>query len=92
MPSGFVMIVEAFSVFFLTEVCDEPHPLLVKEMIEDCTKGNIEDAYKIMAHLWQMGYSPEDIITSIFRVCKIEDMPEFLKLEFIKVKCLQFEF
>ncbi|XP_028400564.1 replication factor C subunit 2-like [Dendronephthya gigantea] len=66
------------------KVCDEPHPLLVKDMIGHCTKGNIEDAYKTMAHLWQMGYSPEDIITSIFRVCKIEDMPEFLKLEFIK--------
>ena len=66
------------------KVCDEPHPLLVKEMIGHCTEGKIDDAYKIMAHLWQMGYSPEDIITSVFRVCKIESMPEFLKLEFIK--------
>ena len=54
-------------------------------MISHCTEGKIDEAYKIMGHLWQMGYSPEDIITSIFRVCKIESMPEFLKLEFIKV-------
>lgn len=54
-------------------------------MLVHCTQANIDDAYKVMAHLWQMGYSPEDIITSIFRVCKTESMPEFLKLEFIKV-------
>ncbi|CAB4021073.1 replication factor C subunit 2 [Paramuricea clavata] len=53
-------------------------------MIGHCTQGKIDDAYKIMQHLWQMGYSPEDIITSVFRVCKVETMPEFLKLEFIK--------
>ena len=29
-------------------------------------------------------YSAEDIITNIFRVCKTHQMPEFLKLEFIK--------
>ena len=66
-------------------MCDEPHPLLIKEMIGHCTQGKIDEAYKIMAHLWQLGYSPEDIITSIFRVSKIENMPEYLKLEFIKV-------
>lgn len=66
------------------KVCDEPHPLLIKEMIGHCTQGKIDEAYKIMAHLWQLGYSPEDIITSIFRVCKVENMPEYLKLEFIK--------
>ena len=66
-------------------MCDEPHPLLIKEMIGHCKTANIDEAYKTMAHLWQLGYSPDDIITSIFRVCKIETMPEYLKLEFIKV-------
>ena len=58
-------------------------------MISHCTEGKIDEAYKIMGHLWQMGYSPEDIITSVFRVCKIESMPEFLKLEFIKVNLVR---
>lgn len=66
------------------KICDEPHPLLIKEMIQHCTVGNIEEAYKIMAHLWKLGYSSEDIITSIFRVCKNHDMAEYLKLEFIR--------
>ncbi|KAL4223628.1 Subunit of heteropentameric Replication factor C (RF-C) [Mactra antiquata] len=66
------------------KVCDEPHPLLVKDMLQHCVVGNIDEAYKIMAHLWKLGYSPEDIIGIIFRVCKNHDMPEYLKLEFIK--------
>ncbi|XP_032110818.1 replication factor C subunit 2 isoform X1 [Sapajus apella] len=67
------------------KVCDEPHPLLVKEMIQHCVNANIDDAYKILAHLWHLGYSPEDIIGNIFRVCKTFQMAEYLKLEFIKV-------
>nr|XP_017535022.1 replication factor C subunit 2 isoform X3 [Manis javanica] len=66
------------------KVCDEPHPLLVKEMIQHCVSANIDDAYKILAHLWHLGYSPEDIIGNIFRVCKTFQMAEYLKLEFIK--------
>lgn len=29
------------------KVCDEPHPLLVKEMLELCTQGNISKAYGV---------------------------------------------
>ncbi|GCC18545.1 replication factor C subunit 2 [Chiloscyllium punctatum] len=66
------------------KVCDEPHPLLVKEMIQHCVSANIDEAYKVVAHLWKLGYSPEDIIGNIFRVCKTFQMQEYLKLEFIK--------
>lgn len=31
----------------LTQVCDEPHPLLVKEMIQHCINANINEAYKV---------------------------------------------
>lgn len=57
-------------------------------MLSNCVNGNVDEAYKVMAHLWKLGYSPEDIITIVFRVCKTHDMPEFLKLEFIKVYLL----
>ncbi|PNF31300.1 Replication factor C subunit 2 [Cryptotermes secundus] len=66
------------------KVCDEPHPLLVKEMLQHCIDGNIEKAYKIMAHLWKLGYAAEDIIGNIFRVAKSMQMSEELKLDFIK--------
>lgn len=68
------------------KVCDEPHPLLVKSMLEHCVDGDIDKAYKVVEHLWALGYSPEDIIGNIFRVCKTYQMPEYLKLEFIKVR------
>lgn len=29
------------------KVCDEPHPLLVKEMLEHCTQGDISKAYRV---------------------------------------------
>ncbi|XP_069134240.1 LOW QUALITY PROTEIN: replication factor C subunit 2-like [Argopecten irradians] len=66
------------------KVCDEPHPVLVKDMLQHCVNGALEEAYKIMAHLWKLGYSCQDIMTIVFRVCKTHSMPEFLKLEFIK--------
>ena len=40
--------------------------------------------FEVMAHLWKLGYSAEDIVTNIFRVCKTHAMAEYLKLEFIK--------
>ena len=54
-------------------------------MIKSCTSGDVDEAYKVLSHLWYMGYAAEDIITNIFRVCKNYDMSEYLKLEFIKV-------
>ncbi len=66
------------------KVCDEPHPLMVKEMLEFCSKSEVNEAYKILNHLWKLGYSSEDLITSVFRVCKSQQMDEYLKLEFIK--------
>lgn len=75
------------------QVCDEPHPLLIKEMLKSCSTGDIDSAYKTLSHLWQMGYSPQDIISIIFRVCKTMELAEYLKLEFIKVcNCNHFNF
>ena len=69
----------------LLQVCDEPHPLLIKEMLGYCVESKIDEAYQILKSLWDKGYSQHDIITNIFRVCKNHQMPEYLKLEFIKV-------
>lgn len=66
------------------KVCDEPHPLLIKDMLIHCSQSNMDQAYQIMNQLWKLGYSPEDIITNVFRVCKTLDLAEYIKLEFIK--------
>merc|ERR1712150_287947 len=66
------------------KVCEEPHPLMVKDMLTHCSQTNLDDAYKIMLQLWKMGYSAEDIITNVFRVCKTIELAEYIKLAFIK--------
>jgi len=30
------------------KVCDEPHPMLAKEMLQDCVNGIIDDAFKVI--------------------------------------------
>ncbi|KAG8228699.1 hypothetical protein J437_LFUL008688 [Ladona fulva] len=66
------------------KVCDEPHPLLVKSMIQHCINMDIDSAYKILHHLWTLGYAAEDIIGNIFRVCKNYDMAISLKMSFVQ--------
>ena len=53
-------------------------------MLTHCSQSKFDDAYKIMLQLWKMGYSAEDIITNVFRVCKTHELAEYIKLEFIK--------
>ncbi len=67
------------------KVCDEPHPLLIKQIIEFCSEKKIDESLKILLHLWKLGYSSDDIITVIFRVCKTAQIPEFVKLEYMKL-------
>jgi len=74
-------LVKADNVF---KVCDEPHPLMIKDMLSHCNKGSLDEAYQIMHQLWKLGYSAEDIITNVFRVVKTMQLAEFVKLEFIK--------
>ncbi|KAG5673978.1 hypothetical protein PVAND_003974 [Polypedilum vanderplanki] len=66
------------------KVCDEPHPLLVQDMLQHCINGDIHKSYKIMKKLWHLGYASEDIIANVFRVCKRMDMDEKLKLNFVR--------
>lgn len=67
------------------KVCDQPHPLLVANMINHCLSAEIDPAFGIMKNLCDLGYSATDIITTLFRVVRNYKMQEFLKLEFIKV-------
>ncbi|XP_023165841.1 replication factor C subunit 2 [Drosophila hydei] len=66
------------------KVCDEPHPMLLQDMLQHCAGNDIHKAYKILAKLWRLGYAPEDIIGNIFRVCKRLNVDEQLKLNFIR--------
>lgn len=68
------------------KVCDQPHPITVKALLRSCSQGHIEPALDQLDQLWRQGYSAVDIVTTLFRVVKgLDDLPEYLKLEFIKV-------
>eukprot|EP01125_Pyxidicula_operculata_P013253 TRINITY_DN4383_c0_g2_i3.p2 TRINITY_DN4383_c0_g2~~TRINITY_DN4383_c0_g2_i3.p2 ORF type:complete len:338 (-),score=56.63 TRINITY_DN4383_c0_g2_i3:26-1039(-) len=76
---GFVNAVNVF------KVCDQPHPTRIKAILTNCQIGNIRDADKDMkTHLWDKGYSPLDILNTMFKVVKNSELPEALKLEFMK--------
>lgn len=66
------------------KVCDEPHPMLVRSMLEACVRGDMHAAYKVMAKLIKLGYAAEDVVSNVFRVCKTLDAPEELRLAFIR--------
>ncbi|CAI9093968.1 OLC1v1029592C1 [Oldenlandia corymbosa var. corymbosa] len=66
------------------KVCDQPHPLHVKNMIRNVLEGKFDESCAGLKQLCDLGYSPTDIITTLFRVIKNYDMAEYLKLEFMK--------
>ena len=66
------------------KVCDQPHPVTVHKVIEHCLEGNVDQAVEQIHKLWTQGYATTDIINTIFKVTKNNDMEEGLKLKFIK--------
>lgn len=80
--SGFDFV-NADNVF---KVVDQPHPLIVQEMIKACSKQNIDEALISLKKLWAKGYSAVDIISTMFKVTKsIQDLSEKKKLNYIKI-------
>lgn len=66
------------------KVCDEPPPLVIEGIIENCLNRNLKEALKGLENLSKLGYCTEDIISSMFRVVKGYKMSEFHKLEYLK--------
>ncbi|KAJ1965817.1 replication factor C subunit 4 [Dipsacomyces acuminosporus] len=66
-------------------VCDQPHPVIIRKMLDSCSRGEVDDAVACVSQLWTQGYSAVDIITAIFRVVKIYDeLDEDKKLRFVR--------
>lgn len=56
------------SLFFSTQVCDQPHPGVVLEILKSCIAGDCITACHRMKTLHDTGYSSNDIIGTVFRV------------------------
>eukprot|EP01083_Nonionella_stella_P171927 588457_1 len=66
------------------KVCDTPHPLKMKEIVKKCSESLIMDAIPLLQALCKEGYSAIDIIDTLFKVIKMFEMPERMKLDFIR--------
>lgn len=67
------------------QVCDQPHPNVVRVMVDSCHKGDLHQANAQLQKLWTLGYSASDIIGTLFKVTKAhEDLEEGIKLEFLR--------
>lgn len=79
--SGFAFVTSE-NVF---KICDQPHPLTVKAMLDACARGDIDSAYDGMTELQALGYAPIDIIGTVFRIAKnLDSVSESVKLDFIR--------
>ncbi|KAF0990130.1 hypothetical protein HZS_509, partial [Henneguya salminicola] len=47
------------------KLCDEPHPMLVRAIIEMCTKNEVQSALHHLNEIWAQGYSAIDIISTL---------------------------
>eukprot|EP01084_Bolivina_argentea_P122075 216348_1 len=66
-------------------VCDQPHPAVIKQVLMSCVKDDIRTAMDNMKSLYDTGYAVNDIIGTVFKVCRGQlDIEEMAKLEFIK--------
>jgi DNA polymerase III delta prime subunit len=87
--SNFLSLCIAWEIYMSVigfQVCDQPHPLHVKNMVRNVLEGKFDEACSGLKQLYDLGYSPTDIITTLFRIIKNYDMAEYLKLEFMKVR------
>ncbi|KAJ3342888.1 replication factor C subunit 4 [Kappamyces sp. JEL0680] len=66
------------------KVCDQPHPVALEAIVTSCMSAKVDEALARLDQVWAQGFASVDIVTTLFKVTKSMEMPEFLKLEFIK--------
>jgi replication factor C subunit 2/4 len=66
------------------KVCDQPHPDILKNVVESCTEGQFTQACESLKILWVQGYSPLDIIGSLYKVVTTFNMNENIQLKYLK--------
>ncbi|PVH15500.1 replication factor C subunit 4 [Candidozyma duobushaemuli] len=76
---GFVDDVNVF------KIVDQPHPLVIKKILNACVSKSIDEAIDLLDSLWKKGYSAIDIVTSSFKVAKtLPGIDESKRLDIIK--------
>lgn len=65
------------------KVCDQPHPLFVKDMLLACNT-ELPRAFRMCEALSTEGYAMADILSTMNRVAKTLDLVPMLKLDILK--------
>jgi replication factor C subunit 2/4 len=66
------------------KVVDEPHPMIVKRIVDACAIGNLQSALDQLIVLWGKGFATEDIINQIQRIVAVHTgLSEDLQLAFM---------
>lgn len=65
-------------------VCDQPHPDILRDVIDRCMEGQFSNAAERLQILWAQGYSPLDIIGSLYKVVTSHTMNENIQLRYLK--------
>eukprot|EP01102_Stenamoeba_stenopodia_P017208 TRINITY_DN6135_c0_g1_i1.p1 TRINITY_DN6135_c0_g1~~TRINITY_DN6135_c0_g1_i1.p1 ORF type:complete len:341 (-),score=62.87 TRINITY_DN6135_c0_g1_i1:48-1070(-) len=67
------------------KVCDQPHPLIVRDVLDQCIEGNMSAAHANITSLFNEGFSMQDLLQTLFKVVRTHPtMIEWQKLEYIK--------
>jgi len=69
---------------FVFRMNDQPQPEKIKGCLMACSRKSWDEAFAPLHEIWKQGYSAADIISTFARVAKNIDVPEHIKLEWLK--------
>lgn len=66
------------------QVCDQPHPEVIRDILTSCLAGNFTDAASRLDVLWSKGYSPLDLASSLYKAVTDLGLDEMKQLALLK--------
>lgn len=66
------------------KVVDQPHPDKIHTCLKHCADHQLRSAIEVVQVLYKQGYSAQDLLNTLFQVCKYSDISEHKRLEYIK--------
>lgn len=80
--AGFGGVVDKAAVY---KVADQPHPEVVRTALLHCVAADFDKAQALLISLAHQGYTPADIVSTMFRVLKgSSEFVEAVKLDFMR--------
>ena len=66
------------------KICDIPQPELLSSIITNTQKNNFIESFVHIKKIHNMGYSPIDIVNTLFEILKESDIDDEIKMKMIK--------